>query len=92
MFFSAQMSSNCLGHTETVTSPRCAVRSIAHATDELRFDEWKHGGFTTLQRREIESMFLYFHDENHWALKTQDTTQRYAEVLGWLDRETKTIK
>ena len=27
MFFFSQMSLSCFGHTETVTSPRCAVRS-----------------------------------------------------------------
>jgi dipeptidyl aminopeptidase/acylaminoacyl peptidase len=47
------------------------------------------GTFAALQRRGIESKFLYFPDENHWVLKPQDSAQWYAVVLGWLDRWTK---
>lgn len=42
--------------------------------------------FTALQRRGIESRFLYFPDENHWILKPANSLQWHAEVLGWLDR------
>lgn len=47
------------------------------------------GTFTMLQRRGIESKFLYFPDENHWVLKPQNSTQWYDEVLGWLNKWTK---
>jgi dipeptidyl aminopeptidase/acylaminoacyl peptidase len=42
--------------------------------------------FTALQRRGVESRFLYFPDENHWILKPANSLQWHAEVLGWLDR------
>lgn len=41
--------------------------------------------FTALQRRGIESKFLYFPDENHWVLKPANSLQWHAEVLDWLD-------
>ncbi len=45
--------------------------------------------FTALQRRGIESRFVYFPDENHWILKPANSLQWHAEVLGWLDRHLK---
>jgi len=42
--------------------------------------------FTALQRRGIDSRFLFFPDENHWILKPANSQQWHAEVLGWLDR------
>jgi dipeptidyl aminopeptidase/acylaminoacyl peptidase len=42
--------------------------------------------FTALQRRGIESRFLYYPDENHWIQKPANSVQWHAEVLGWLDR------
>jgi dipeptidyl aminopeptidase/acylaminoacyl peptidase len=45
--------------------------------------------FTALQRRGIESRFLYFPDENHWILKPGNSLQWHAEVLGWLDAHLK---
>ena len=42
--------------------------------------------FTALQRRGIDSRFVYFPDENHWILKPANSQQWHAEVLGWLDR------
>lgn len=41
--------------------------------------------FTALQRRGIESRFLYFPDENHWILKPANSQQWHDEVLRWLD-------
>lgn len=41
--------------------------------------------FTALQRRGIESRFLFFPDENHWILKPANSQQWHEEVLGWLD-------
>ncbi|GAB2522509.1 S9 family peptidase [Lysobacter humi (ex Lee et al. 2017)] len=42
--------------------------------------------FTALQRRGIESKFLYFPDENHWILKPQNSVQWHDTVNGWLKR------
>lgn len=44
--------------------------------------------FTTLQRKGIDSRFLYYPDENHWVLKAQNSVQWHDEVLGWLDKYT----
>jgi len=40
--------------------------------------------FTALQRRGIESRFLYFPDENHWVLKPNNSLQWHDEVNTWL--------
>ncbi|MGH8077213.1 MAG: prolyl oligopeptidase family serine peptidase, partial [Lysobacter sp.] len=42
--------------------------------------------FTALQRRGIESKFLYFPDENHWVLKPQNSVQWHDTVNGWLEQ------
>ncbi len=42
--------------------------------------------FTALQRRGIESRFLFFPDENHWISKPANSLQWHVEVLDWLDR------
>ena len=42
--------------------------------------------FPALQRRGIESRFLYFPDENHWIMKPANSRQWHEEVLGWLDQ------
>jgi dipeptidyl aminopeptidase/acylaminoacyl peptidase len=47
------------------------------------------GVFTALQRRGIESRFLYFPDENHWVLKPDNSIQWYDTVIGWLDQHLK---
>jgi dipeptidyl aminopeptidase/acylaminoacyl peptidase len=40
--------------------------------------------FTALQRRGIESRFLYFPDENHWVLKPHNSIHWHEQVNGWL--------
>jgi dipeptidyl aminopeptidase/acylaminoacyl peptidase len=45
--------------------------------------------FTALQRRGIESRFLFFPDENHWILKPANSLQWHQEVIGWLDHSLK---
>ena len=40
--------------------------------------------FTALQRKGIESKFLYFPDENHWVLKPQNSLLWHDTVNGWL--------
>lgn len=42
--------------------------------------------FTALQRRGIDSRFLYFPDENHWVLKAQNSIQWHETVQKWLDQ------
>jgi dipeptidyl aminopeptidase/acylaminoacyl peptidase len=45
--------------------------------------------FTALQRKGVESRFLYYPDENHWVLRPQNSVQWHDEVLGWLDSHTR---
>ena len=45
--------------------------------------------FTALQRRGIESRFLFFPDENHWISKPANSLQWHDEVLHWLDAHLK---
>ena len=40
--------------------------------------------FTALQRRGIESKFLFFPDENHWVLKPHNSVQWHNEGNAWL--------
>jgi dipeptidyl aminopeptidase/acylaminoacyl peptidase len=40
--------------------------------------------FTALQRRGIESKFLYFPDENHWVLKPHNSVLWHDTVNAWL--------
>ena len=40
--------------------------------------------FTALQRKGIESKFLYFPDENHWVLKPHNSVQWHDTVNDWL--------
>ncbi len=42
--------------------------------------------FTALQRRGVESRFVFFPDEGHWIQKPANSRQWHEEVLGWLDR------
>ncbi len=42
------------------------------------------GAFTALQRRGVESKFLYFPDENHWVQKPHNSVQWHDTVNGWL--------
>lgn len=45
--------------------------------------------FTALQRRGIESKFLFFPDENHWVLKPANSVLWHHTVIGWLDQHLK---
>ncbi len=40
--------------------------------------------FTALQRKGVESKFLYFPDENHWVLKPQNSVLWHDTVNDWL--------
>ena len=58
---------------------------VIHGQQDFRIPvEQGIGVFTALQRRGIESKFLYFPDENHWVLKPQNSVQWHDTVNGWL--------
>ena len=60
---------------------------VIHGALDYRVPEMQGlATFTALQRRGIDSRFVYFPDENHWILKPANSLQWHAEVLGWLDR------
>lgn len=40
--------------------------------------------FHALQRRGIDSKFVYYPDENHWVLKPANSIHWHAQVNGWL--------
>jgi dipeptidyl aminopeptidase/acylaminoacyl peptidase len=42
--------------------------------------------FTALQRRGIDSQFLYFPDENHWVLKPHNSVLWHDTVNAWLKK------
>ncbi len=42
--------------------------------------------FTALQRKGVDSKFLYFPEENHWVLKAQNSVQWHDEVMAWLNK------
>ncbi len=44
--------------------------------------------FTALQRKGIESQFLYYPDENHWVLQPANSIQWHDTVKVWLKRWT----
>ncbi|OMJ16062.1 Dipeptidyl-peptidase 5 [Smittium culicis] len=46
--------------------------------------------FTVLQRKGIDSKYLYFPDENHWILKPQNTLKWLSEKLQWAGKYTNT--
>jgi dipeptidyl aminopeptidase/acylaminoacyl peptidase len=46
------------------------------------------GAFTALQRRGIDSQFLYFPDENHWILKPHNSALWHDTVNAWLKKHT----
>ncbi len=62
---------------------------IIHGGKDFRIPESEGiSAFTALQRRGIESKFLYFEMENHWVLKPDNSIKWYDTVLAWLDKFT----
>ncbi|KAB8316073.1 S9 family peptidase [Tolypothrix campylonemoides VB511288] len=60
---------------------------VIHGQQDFRIPvEQGIAAFTALQRRGIESQFLYFPDENHWVLKPQNSVQWHDTVNAWLRR------
>ena len=58
---------------------------VIHGQQDFRIPvEQGIAAFTALQRKGIESKFLYFPDENHWVLKPQNSVQWHDTVNGWL--------
>ncbi|MEP6633179.1 MAG: S9 family peptidase [Luteimonas sp.] len=58
---------------------------VVHGQKDFRIPvEQGIGVFTALQRRGIESKFLYFPDENHWVLKPQNSVLWHDTVNAWL--------
>ncbi|HVI57421.1 MAG TPA: S9 family peptidase [Luteimonas sp.] len=58
---------------------------VVHGQQDFRIPvEQGIAAFTALQRRGIESKFLYFPDENHWVLKAQNSILWHDTVNGWL--------
>ncbi len=58
---------------------------VVHSQQDFRIPvEQGIAAFTALQRRGIESKFLYFPDENHWVLKPQNSVLWHDTVNAWL--------
>ncbi|HEY2346419.1 MAG TPA: S9 family peptidase, partial [Xanthomonadaceae bacterium] len=58
---------------------------IVHSQLDLRIPvEQGIAAFTALQRKGIESKYLYFPNENHWVLHPQNSVQWHDTVAAWL--------
>ena len=58
---------------------------VVHSQQDFRIPvEQGIAAFTALQRKGIESKFLYFPDENHWVLKPQNSVLWHDTVNDWL--------
>jgi dipeptidyl aminopeptidase/acylaminoacyl peptidase len=58
---------------------------VVHSQQDFRVPvEQGIAAFTALQRRGIESRFLYFPDENHFVLKPQNSVLWHDTVNAWL--------
>ncbi|AIC12597.1 S9 family peptidase [Xylella fastidiosa subsp. morus] len=60
---------------------------VIHGQKDFRIPvEQGLAAFGALQRKGIESKLLYFHDENHWVLKPQNSIQWHDTVNAWLKK------
>lgn len=58
---------------------------VIHGQQDFRIPlEQGLAAFTALQRKGIDSKFLYFPDENHWVLKPDNSILWHDTVNGWL--------
>ncbi|MBS0461508.1 MAG: S9 family peptidase [Proteobacteria bacterium] len=58
---------------------------IVHSQLDFRIPvEQGIAAFTALQRKGIESKYLYFPNENHWVLHPQNSVQWHDTVAAWL--------
>ena len=76
---------NPVNHVDNWTTPVLVVEGGRDYRVPL---EQALSTFTALQRKGIDSKFLYYPDENHWVLKAQNSVQWHDEVIGWLDKYT----
>ena len=68
-------------HVDAITTPMLVI----HGERDYRVPiDQALKLWTDLRRHEVESLFLYFPDENHWILKPNNVRLWYATVLGWL--------
>lgn len=64
---------------------------VIHGGKDYRLTESEGiSAFTLLQRRGIESKFVYFPKENHWVLNPKNSLKWHQEVLAWLKKYSKT--
>jgi dipeptidyl aminopeptidase/acylaminoacyl peptidase len=60
---------------------------VIHGQNDFRVPfEQGIAAFTALQRRGIDSEFLWYADENHWILKPHNSIQWHQSVNAWLHR------
>ena len=60
---------------------------VVHGQLDYRIPvEQSIGAFTALQRRGIDSQFLFFPDENHWILKPHNSVLWHDSVNAWLKK------
>src|SRR6266480_4308820 len=60
---------------------------VGHGQNDYRLDVSEGFQlFTTLQRLNIPSKFLYFPDDGHWVLKPQNSRLWYKTVNDWVDQ------
>ena len=58
---------------------------VIHGMNDFRVPfEQGISAFTALQRKGIESKFLWYPDENHWILKPENSIQWHDTVNDWL--------
>ncbi len=58
---------------------------VVHSQLDFRIPvEQGIAAFTALQRKGIESKYLYFPNENHWVLHPQNSVQWHDTVAAWL--------
>jgi dipeptidyl aminopeptidase/acylaminoacyl peptidase len=72
---------NPVNHVDKWQSPMLVI----HGALDFRVPETQGiAAFTALQRRGIDSRFLYFPDENHWVLNSANSVAWHRAVLDWL--------
>ncbi|MBS0212169.1 MAG: S9 family peptidase [Proteobacteria bacterium] len=72
---------NPIDHVKDWTTPMLVV----HSQHDYRIPvEQGIGAFTALQRKGVESKYLYFPDESHWVLKPQNSVLWHDTVAAWL--------
>ena len=74
---------NPANHVENWRTPMMVIHGLLDYRVPL---EQGIATFTALQRKGVESRFLYYPDENHWVLSPANSIQWHEAVLAWLDR------